>query len=158
LSEISVALLRGISVIPVLVDGAAMPRLEDLPESLKALTRRNAVELRNSQFGADANRLIGKIKEVLEEEGTRRRQWGVLVAVVAGVITLGLSAWAFIRMADLWHGLFGRTSAVESCDRTLGPAAPDLEFSGVFAGVIVDGAQSGAEVQLKLVRNGDLVR
>jgi hypothetical protein len=57
-----------------------------------------------------------------------------------------------------WHGLLGRTSAVESCDRTLGPAAPDLEFSGVFAGVIVDGAQSGAEVQLKLVRNGNLVR
>src|SRR4029077_4087142 len=43
--EIATALERGIRVIPVLVDGALMPRSSDLPDDLKALVRRNAVEI-----------------------------------------------------------------------------------------------------------------
>ena len=41
--EIESALKRDIRVIPVLVDGASMPRQSDLP--LHALARRNAVEI-----------------------------------------------------------------------------------------------------------------
>jgi hypothetical protein len=43
--EIVAALQRDIRVIPVLVDGARMPRKQDLPEALAPLTRRNAIEL-----------------------------------------------------------------------------------------------------------------
>src|SRR5688572_19627389 len=42
--ETSAALKRGIRVVPVLVDGSAMPRVDQLPEELHALTRRQAVE------------------------------------------------------------------------------------------------------------------
>jgi hypothetical protein len=63
LVEIVSALNRDIRVIPVLVDGAALPKAEDLPESLRPLVRRNAVEVRNTQFHADAARLIEKIRE-----------------------------------------------------------------------------------------------
>ena len=42
--EIEAALGRGVRVIPVLVDGAGMPRAEDLPESLKKLARRRGIE------------------------------------------------------------------------------------------------------------------
>jgi TIR domain len=52
--EIAAALARNIRVIPVLVDGARTPRPDKLPDSVKPLVRRNAVEVRNTQFGRDA--------------------------------------------------------------------------------------------------------
>lgn len=45
--EIATALVRKIPVIPVLIDGSPMPNAEDLPEPLKALARRHALEVRN---------------------------------------------------------------------------------------------------------------
>jgi hypothetical protein len=38
--EIAVALARGIRVIPVLIDGASIPKASELPDSLKPLVRR----------------------------------------------------------------------------------------------------------------------
>jgi len=47
--EIAAALARdNIRVIPVLVDGARMPKADKLPDPIKPLVRRNAVEVRNS--------------------------------------------------------------------------------------------------------------
>jgi hypothetical protein len=43
--EIEAALSRKVRVIPVLVDGARMPRADELPDSLAALVRRQALEL-----------------------------------------------------------------------------------------------------------------
>ena len=48
--EIEAALKRGVRVIPVLIDGAAMPRASDLPDSLKKLVRRQYVEVSHSRF------------------------------------------------------------------------------------------------------------
>jgi hypothetical protein len=56
--EIATALARDISVIPVLVDGACMPKADELPAPLKTLVRRHAVEVRNTQFGRDAGALV----------------------------------------------------------------------------------------------------
>ncbi len=55
--EIEAALTRGIRVIPVLVDGAGMPRGEALPNGLKALVRRNRVEISHVRFDSDCERL-----------------------------------------------------------------------------------------------------
>jgi hypothetical protein len=52
--EIAGALARDIRVIPVLVDGARMPKASELPDSLKPLARRQAVDVRHSHFGHDA--------------------------------------------------------------------------------------------------------
>jgi DNA repair exonuclease SbcCD ATPase subunit len=64
--EIAAALARNIRVIPVLVDGASIPKADKLPDSLKPLVRRNAVEIRNTQFGRDAEALVNKIREAIE--------------------------------------------------------------------------------------------
>jgi hypothetical protein len=64
--EIAAALARNIRVIPVLVDGASIPKADKLPDSLKPLVRRNAVEIRNTQFGRDAEALANKIREGIE--------------------------------------------------------------------------------------------
>jgi hypothetical protein len=64
--EVGTALKRGVRVIPVLVEGASMPRAAELPEELKALARRNALSVSHERFRADSERLIDSVSEVLE--------------------------------------------------------------------------------------------
>jgi formylglycine-generating enzyme required for sulfatase activity len=69
--EIEAALARKVRVIPVLVDGAAMPGPDDLPESLKKLTRRQGIEISHTRFDSDVERLT-KALSLLEEELRQR--------------------------------------------------------------------------------------
>jgi formylglycine-generating enzyme required for sulfatase activity len=63
--EIATALERNVRVIPALVRDAPMPRAEDLPDALKALARRNALELSDQRFDHDVARLIEVLEKVL---------------------------------------------------------------------------------------------
>jgi len=63
--ELAAALARNILVIPVLVDGTRMPKASELPDSLKPLALRNAIQVRNTNFGSDAEQLITKMREAL---------------------------------------------------------------------------------------------
>jgi hypothetical protein len=72
--EIGTALRRDIRVIPVLVDGALMPRSADLAEDLKALVRRNALRITASSFDGDCQRLAAAIRLVLEKAAAEQRQ------------------------------------------------------------------------------------
>ena len=56
--EIESALTRNIRVIPILIDGAQMPQAAELPASLAAIARRQALELSPSRFEADTQRLL----------------------------------------------------------------------------------------------------
>ena len=56
--EIGTALRRDIRVIPVLVQGAQMPPAVDLPEDLKELVHRNALEVSDNRFRTDIDQLI----------------------------------------------------------------------------------------------------
>ena len=60
--EVAAALQRKVRVVPVLVGGAAMPRMQQLPEPLALLSRRNAIEISDSHFHADVDRLIGALE------------------------------------------------------------------------------------------------
>jgi TIR domain len=64
--EVEVALERGLRVIPVLVDGAAMPRATGLPESIAKLARRNGREISNARFGSDTIELINTLRLILD--------------------------------------------------------------------------------------------
>jgi sugar lactone lactonase YvrE len=63
--EIAAALERDIHVIPILIEGAQMPRRQELPENLASLARRNALSVRHESFRADAERLLAAIEPVL---------------------------------------------------------------------------------------------
>jgi hypothetical protein len=63
--EIETALKRDVRVIPVLVDGAPMPREQQLPEPLRELSRRQAVRLVHEQFAADVDRLAMALEKVI---------------------------------------------------------------------------------------------
>ena len=68
-------------IIPVLVNNADIPRPEHLPESLKPLARRNAVQLTRDRFKADAQGLIKALGKALEEVEANR-----LVATTAAAV------------------------------------------------------------------------
>jgi hypothetical protein len=61
--ELEAALRREIRVIPVLVDDAVPPSARELPESLKLLSRRHALQLSHGRFGADVQALVNALKE-----------------------------------------------------------------------------------------------
>jgi hypothetical protein len=61
--EIAAALQRSIPVIPLLLDGARIPKADELPEDLKELALRNGMEIRHASFQDDMNRLIRGLKE-----------------------------------------------------------------------------------------------
>jgi uncharacterized membrane protein YhaH (DUF805 family) len=63
--EIESALRRDIRVIPVLVDGARMPTADELPDSLKAFARRNAVMLSHHRFGPEVDELARVLQRAL---------------------------------------------------------------------------------------------
>ena len=64
--ELRTALERKIRVVPVLVDAAVMPASRDLPDDLKALVRRQALELDFRRFDSDVGRLIGTLRKILD--------------------------------------------------------------------------------------------
>ncbi len=72
--EIATALKRGNRVIPVLVEGATMPKAAELPYELKALVRRNALRVSDTSFDEDCRRLVTAIERVIEENEAERRE------------------------------------------------------------------------------------
>jgi len=68
--EIQAALTRNVLIIPILVDGAKMPRAEDLPAGLAGLARRQALELSPNRFEYDTNRLLRVLDATLAEVRT----------------------------------------------------------------------------------------
>jgi hypothetical protein len=72
--EIATALTGHVRIIPVIVDGASMPRSSELPDDLKLLARRNALMLRDDHFNEDVGRLVGTLELILEHTDEERRQ------------------------------------------------------------------------------------
>ena len=56
-----------VTPIPVLVSGARMPRPEQLPEPLRPLTRRNALELSDARWRYDVGRLQTALEDLIGE-------------------------------------------------------------------------------------------
>jgi hypothetical protein len=67
--ELASALRRDIPVVPVLVRGAKMPRVEQLPDDLKELAYRNAVELTHARWKSDVQVLIRALRPFTDEPG-----------------------------------------------------------------------------------------
>ena len=70
--EVAGAIRHGITVIPVLVGGAALPSPAELPADLAALSRFNAIEIRHSRFNDDAQRLLEGLDRALQQARSSR--------------------------------------------------------------------------------------
>jgi preprotein translocase subunit SecY len=72
-TEIEAAMRAGKSVIPVLVNGGAMPRHEDLPQSMREFALLQAFGLRLRTFQRDVQGLIGELQIILTEAESARQ-------------------------------------------------------------------------------------
>lgn len=98
-TEIATALRRNIRVIPMLLDGAAVPKADELPEELKDLALSNALDLRHASFNNDISRLIRSLKAPHQVANLTRAcvgcGAGLLVAVLPSLLTV-------LLLAPLW--------------------------------------------------------
>jgi hypothetical protein len=69
--ETGAALKRDIPVIPVLVQGASAPRPDQLPDDLKELAFRNAVELTHPRWDSDIQVLIKALRPHISQSGPK---------------------------------------------------------------------------------------
>jgi hypothetical protein len=94
-------------VIPVLVEGARMPRAVDLPDELAGLVRRNAIELTDAGWKFEVQHLLDTVEKVIAgEEGQpdktpvdipgRPQPRRSLLAVLAGVALVSVGALAVL--------------------------------------------------------------
>ena len=92
--EIATALKRGIRVIPVLVDGASMPRSGELPDELKSLVRLQALKVSQDRFRSDSEPLMTTVDQALKEARAERLKRGLtspgkkMWLSAAGVVTV----------------------------------------------------------------------
>jgi hypothetical protein len=97
-TEITRALARGITVIPVLVGGAALPRSSDLPADLKPLSERQAVTVTTNSFRTDMAGLEHDLRAIVRAE----RRWP-LPALGATALLLALAAFGYVGLQhDGW--------------------------------------------------------
>jgi len=68
--EIASALRRDIPVIPVRVQGAVVPKPDQLPPDLKDFAYRNAVELTHERWNSDVQVLMDKLKRLFNQESS----------------------------------------------------------------------------------------
>jgi photosystem II stability/assembly factor-like uncharacterized protein len=126
--EVETALTLGITVLPVLVEGASMPAKANLPESLGELSEINAVEVRSgSDFSKDMDRLVGVIERVFAAQISSPPQ---PASMTVGTIThAGVGRWGVAPSPtdDTLHGI---TIVSASDCWAVGTRGTILHFSG----------------------------
>ncbi len=95
--EVAAGLAKGLRVIPVLLDGVAMPDPAHLPPELRPLTGRNALALDNSRFAADMAHLVHEVRGALGAEPPVAARKRLPTAWLAG------AALAAVALAGLWQ-------------------------------------------------------
>jgi hypothetical protein len=128
--EVETALRQKTRVIPVLVDGAAMPSTADLPDALRDLAYLNAAPLDvGRDFRAHMDRLIRSIDEVLgpghsrpaaARTGKRRSALRVALITSAAAMLIVLAGTAGFML--MLPGEPARQSAAERGERACRPA------------------------------------
>lgn len=118
--EVAAALADNDLVIPVLVGGAPMPKPEDLPERIRPLSRREALELSDQRWDYDVGRLADRLEEIVPAMARatagaaataagagRAHPTGLRGALQRGPVRIGLAAAAIaLVLLGLWAIFF----------------------------------------------------
>lgn len=105
-AEVAAALASGVPVIPLLLDGTPMPGAAQLPDELRALADRNALELDNSRYATDIERLVAAVRAALGEPAAalpspppaRRARW--VAAAAALLVAAAVLFWSLRQAAS----------------------------------------------------------
>ncbi len=106
--ELALTNTADVEVVPVLVDGASMPAAHELPRSLRAVTDRQAQQLRLASYDQDVERLIARLERIASEvrsaQATDGRHGTRSLAAPAPSRPLGPGATHHERVASLMSG------------------------------------------------------
>ena len=131
--EIAAALARGILVIPVLVEGAAMPSEHKLPSDIAPLARRNALELSDTRWDYDVDRLQQALDQVIDHHSpvtaesaatvpgrtpsqAPRTGSALVILIVVGLLVVGV-VFGGRLILDVWR------QATREVDMTISPTS-----------------------------------
>jgi TIR domain len=137
--ELASALRSSIPVVPVLVRGSKMPRADELPDDLKDLAYRNAVELTHARWKCDIPLLIRALRPHL----------GAPAATYSPTTEAGASP-VLTDEASSRQRTVGRPVEAASTASPIGPQAVDrvtrelARYLGPIANVIVRRAAPGS--------------
>lgn len=100
-TELATALSLDVPVVPVLINGAKLPTVAELPDELGPLAHRQAVVLRDDSWRRDVDALLRSLRGEPEIPAPRRRRW-LTAGVAAGVAlaVVGGAAWLLQRGGD----------------------------------------------------------
>ena len=102
--EIATALARNITVIPILIDRAVLPRPETLPDDFNPLVLHHSYQIRHEHFGRDVEALIATLAGKPGRPKSMRGDavdWR-LIGIVASFV------WIFCRVLSRQQGRSGR--------------------------------------------------
>jgi hypothetical protein len=92
-AELRAALSRPLLVVPVLVGGAQMPKAEQLPEDIRAITSKNALPLRHESFDDDTENIVAVVlglsatERAWEDKGTLKAK---IACALAGAVAISV--------------------------------------------------------------------
>jgi len=119
--EISSALKRDITVIPVLVRAAKLPAAAALPEDMQLLLRHQAISISDEDWDHGCERLIQALQSVLgpvRKQPSTAKRWGLALAVTA-LLVLSLV------LVFKWRNPAGSTSIPSHGTQTPSPETTD---------------------------------
>jgi hypothetical protein len=136
--ETASALKRDIPVVPVLVQGARMPRAEDLPDNLKELSFRNGVELTHARWDSDVQVLIKALRPFVQVSqpvpgvgpslpptASRRARVPVVIGLAIAVLAAAVTGYAWYRNSHDNEGDQDQGAAIVTPGADAGAAATD---------------------------------
>jgi hypothetical protein len=102
--EIETALRRGIKIIPILLNDAAMPSVPQLPESINGLAFQQAIELTDSRWEHDIEVLVQCLIGLVKPDPnhpTQKKHWWLTLSIAFGLLVLvAASAWLYQIQTD----------------------------------------------------------
>ncbi|HEU4561066.1 MAG TPA: toll/interleukin-1 receptor domain-containing protein [Longimicrobium sp.] len=129
--EVAAALRREILVLPVLVDGAAMPSAGQLPSDIARLAHKQASEISVSRWRYDVGELIRTLEVVVRPAAAtapRRTRRGLVAALaVLGLAGAGAGAWYLATGAEP-----GPSGAVEAGSNATGAVPESASTAAVL--------------------------
>jgi hypothetical protein len=133
--ETGAALKRDIPVIPVLVQGALAPKPDQLPDDLKELAFRNAVELTHARWDSDIQVLLKALRPLISQPGLkpeperlqRGSKLGVIksLAAIAVLLVIGIGLALYLRAAKKVDNAADRRAEMTTTSAAVDSSVPE---------------------------------
>lgn len=149
--EVARALARGVTVVPVLVGGAVLPKPSDLSDDLKPLVKRHAVTVSTNSFRTDMAGLEHDLRATLRS----KRRWAT--PVFAAAMLLAFVGFGYMAIAWLWPTTGELRVAGEKSPPAVAAAKPDqpkpppITFASNAIGLDFSRAEAGGSPRYLVV-------